>query len=413
VFESDRRAGANRATAGIVGDVLAYLTDVEGRWDKIETFASGNPFVSLSGDDLVLADDVTFVFGGDTIDRGPWGRRIVRMLLAARRRYGDRVILLAGNRDINKVRLAHELDTPPADCPPLATRGERLQWIFPNTMGAPKAFAHRATELAAENRPSDDESVAASYLEDIGPGGDLRAYLHEARLAYRHGVTLFVHGGVTDENIFRAPGVDIPAANVDAWIAALDVFYRAQLDELVANRVPEQLIAYQRVVPGTELNQGSVVYARPTDSRANPHLPSPATIAKLRASGIERVVVGHTPSGDCPAILRDDGFELVMADNSYGRVERGSHLAFTDELTMVGAMTELDDGRRLHVAFASKRTDERTLLGLRDATTKQLVKAQLPANAYLLFRGLPERKVEQVAGDADEIETHDFELARE
>ena len=45
------------------------------------------------------------MFGGDAIDRGPGGRRIVRTLLAARRRYGDRVILLAGNRDINKLRL--------------------------------------------------------------------------------------------------------------------------------------------------------------------------------------------------------------------------------------------------------------------------------------------------------------------
>lgn len=392
--------------------MLAYLTDVEGRWDKIETFASGNPYVSLSGDELVLADDVTFVFGGDTIDRGPWGRRIVRTLLAARRRYGERVILLAGNRDINKVRLAHELDTPPADCPVLATRGERLQWIFPNTMGAPKAFVHRATELAVEGRAHDDEAVAASYLEDLGEGGDLRAYLHEARLAYRNGTTLFVHGGVTDENLFRTPGVDIPASNVTAWIDALDVFYRNQLDQFVSGRVPEELIAYQRVVPGTDVNQGSVVYARPTDHHANPHLPSPVTIAKLRASGIERVVVGHTPSGDCPAILRDDGFELVMADNSYGRIERGSHLAFTDELTLVGGMTQLDDGTQIHIAYASKRSDERTVLGLRDIATKQLVKAQLPGNAYLLFRGLPERKVEQVSGDAHEVEEHDFELAR-
>ena len=104
----------------------------------------GNPHVALAGDALVLADGVTFVFGGDAIDRGPHGRRIIRTLLAARRTYGERVILLAGNRDLNKLRLVRELDDVPA-----AARGDRLRWIFEHTMGAPRAFDHRAPSSRA------------------------------------------------------------------------------------------------------------------------------------------------------------------------------------------------------------------------------------------------------------------------
>ena len=156
--------------------MIAYLTDVEGRWDKLASFADRNPLVQLAGDRLRLSDGATFVFGGDAIDRGPAGRRIVDTLLAARREYGERVVLLAGNRDINKLRLRRELDgAPPARTPPAlreGPRGELLRWIFGNTMGAGEAFDHRATELASE-RPGHsitDEDVVQSYRGRGNPG---------------------------------------------------------------------------------------------------------------------------------------------------------------------------------------------------------------------------------------------------
>src|SRR5262249_33902485 len=70
--------------------------------------------------------------------------------LAARRDYGERVVLLAGNRDINKLRLVRELTgAPPPGAPASGTRGALLRSIFANTMGAPDAFAHRGAELGA------------------------------------------------------------------------------------------------------------------------------------------------------------------------------------------------------------------------------------------------------------------------
>jgi hypothetical protein len=85
---------------------IAYVTDLEGRWDKLATFAEGQADVWLARDgSLALAEGVTFVFGGDVCDRGAGSRRLVEVLLEAKRRYGDRVVLLAGNRDLNKLRL--------------------------------------------------------------------------------------------------------------------------------------------------------------------------------------------------------------------------------------------------------------------------------------------------------------------
>ena len=387
--------------------MITYLTDVEGRWDKLASFASGNPCLALEGEALRLADDVTFVFGGDAIDRGPHGRRIIRTLLAARRAYGDRVVLLAGNRDINKMRLWRELDgAPPDNIPePLrdASRGEILRWIFSNTMGARDAANHRATELAAEGRAHSDNDVAESYLEDLAKGGPLREYLLCCQLGYRAGNTLFLHGGATEENLCRVPGIVERSRGIDEWISGLNDFYAREVKLFDSGMPPAALIAYQMPLKGTRLNQGSVIYSRPTDELGNPVLPSARTLDELRESGVHRLIVGHTPSGDCPAILRDGDFEMVLADNSYGRLERGSQVSFTDRRLTVAALTELDGGERERVHFTSELDDRESPVGHRDRDSGYLIKGKLERGDYLLFRGLPGYKYEQIAATPDDV----------
>ena len=390
--------------------MIAYLTDVEGRWDKLVSFATGNPHVSLVDGELRLAEGVTFVFGGDAIDRGAQGRRFVSLLLAARRRYGERVVLLAGNRDLNKLRLVAELGgRPHRRAPATSTRAQLLRWTLEHTMGAGRAFEFRAAELGAAGAPADDEAVVDSYLADLAPGGELREYLHASRLGFRAGATLFLHGGVTGENFLQTPLG--PARDVESWLALLEQFYRQQLAVFDAGQRPDALIAYQAQGPD-KLNQGSVVYARPTDERGNPHLPPRAVVERLVANGIHRVVVGHTPSGDCPAILRDGAFELVLADNSYGRVERGSQVAFTDDTTHVRALTQLDGGREANVVFSVQR-EQASALGRRDRDTGQLVKARLESGDYLLFRGMAAYQVEQLASSPEVLSGRPLVVARD
>ncbi len=390
--------------------MIAYLTDVEGRWDKLVSFTAGNPHVSLIDGALRLAEGVTFVFGGDAIDRGAHGRRFVALLLSAKRRYGERVILLAGNRDINKVRLVTELGGHPHRlAPPTSTRAELLRWTLANTMGAGKAFEHRATELHESGAPSDDDAVVESYLMDLAPGGDLRAYLNASTLAFRAGSTLFVHGGITPENFLQTPHAG-PAGEVAGWLESMDGFYRGELAAFDAGKRPDALLRYQAQGPD-KLNQGSLVYARPTDERGNPHLPPRAIVERLLDAGIRRVVVGHTPSGDCPAILRDGEFELVLADNSYGRIESGSQVFLTDALTQVRALTQLDGGAQARVQFTLASHDQ-SPLGLRVRDTGKLVKARLESGEYLLFHGLAGFQVEQRAIPSEALALRSLVVAR-
>lgn len=155
-----------------------------------------------------------------------------------------------------------------------------------------------------------------------------------------------------------------------------------------------------------------MVYARPTDERGNPHLPPRVIVERLLVSGIRRVVVGHTPSGDCPAILRDGEFELVLADNSYGRIESGSQVFLTDDATHVRALTQLDGGEQAKVQFTFEQ-QEKSPLGLRDRDTGQLVKARLESGEYLLFRGLADFRVEQLAISAEALARRPLVVGRD
>jgi hypothetical protein len=373
---------------------VAYLTDLEGMWDRLVRYADGNRDVWL--DDragLTLADGVTFVYGGDTIDRGPAGRRILATLLEARRRYGERVVLLAGNRDINKIRLRRELaGHPPRRAPEGLPRAELLRWIFDHTMGARDAFEHRRRELG----PSDDEAVTESFLDDLAPDGLLHAYLAAARIAYRRGRTLFVHGGVTRENLGLVPEREgrVPLAE---WPEALNDFYVRYVDAFRAGEAAHSLVLYQAPAPGQRTNPASVVYGRSTDEHNNLVLPGGRAVDELREAGIHRIVVGHTPTGDTPAIARRDGFELICADNSYARVPDGARVVVTDDCLAVDAPCLLDDGRRARVDFTLAADDDRSPIGRRTRESGHLVKGRLASGEWLLFRSYQGFRTEQLA----------------
>lgn len=382
---------------------LAYLTDVEGRWDKLARFASVNPYVALdAAGHLQISPGAVFVFGGDAIDRGPDAMRIVDVLVEAAERQPDRVVLLAGNRDINKLRLPRELaGHPPSQAPAGLPRPELLRWIFANTMGAKDAFEMRAKELArGRTTDVDGEEIVESFLADVTPDGPLTRYLARAVLAFREGSTLVVHGAVTDESLGVVPGQP-GVGDVDAWIASLNGWYAREIASF--RESPQSatswaaLRAYHAPLPGTRGNAGSVVYGRLLDAGQHAALPPRNTRDRLIRAGISRLLVGHTPVGDAPAILRAADFEVVMADNSYGRLERGTSVVVEEDRVTVDAYAKLDDGSEERVACNLLRSDRESPIGKRDPMTGHLVKGKLEGGRWHLHRPLGDLRVEQVA----------------
>jgi len=340
---------------------VAFLSDLEGSLAKLADFCARHPAFERGADGRVhLRDGWIFVHGGDAPDRFLGSMSVVDELLRLKQEAPDRVVLIAGNRDVNKLRLPLELSTAALDRDPIdlpedwraavdqevvaagqratpadvtaddrrrwTTQPRRLRWIFRRTMGAAEAFELRRRELTQASRETGDEAVVASFLEDLGPGGRFRRFLEASCLLHRVGNTLYTHAGLTEENLGVVPGRG-RAGSVDEWIAAINAWYLTQLAQwrdgqgrwdAHGERPGEALIRYCQPLPRTKVNQASVVYSRNADEQGKIALPAAPVVKAMLDAGIRRVAVGHTPSGDIPVLLRTPGddFELVVADTS-------------------------------------------------------------------------------------------------
>lgn len=389
---------------------VTYLTDVEGQWERLASFLEDNPHAALVDGELTIRPGATMVFGGDAIDRGAHGRRIVQLLLDAKERQPDQLVLIAGNRDVNKLRLATELEGAPLRFVPdelkAGPRPDLLRWIFASTMGAAQAFEHRQQELAATGASASEDDVVGSFLDDLAPNGALTRYLAACQLCWRAGHTLFVHGGLAAEALTVVPGHDatsLRAFDVDAWSERLNRFYREQIDAFVARArradgkpAWREIIRYQMPLPGTRSNPGSVVYGRFGDGDNNPTLPAPDVISALTASGVRRVVVGHTPNGDIASIVRSRGgtpFEVVIADNSRSRVDTACSLTVRDEAVQLRGRAVLDDGGESRVDATLPLLDRDSPVGQR-AADGSLVKAPVD-DGFHVFKYLPGYQLSQ------------------
>lgn len=88
-----------------------YVTDVEGHAGFWNGYLSISKvlFRDPESGEVKLRDNSGFVFGGDSVDKGSYDIRFVKDLLNLKKKNPDRVVLLIGNRDANKLRFHSEL----------------------------------------------------------------------------------------------------------------------------------------------------------------------------------------------------------------------------------------------------------------------------------------------------------------
>jgi hypothetical protein len=93
-----------------VGWGCTFMTDVEGHWEFFNKQVTESSVLSWDSDgSLTLVDNGYFVHGGDAVDKGPGDIRVLRAMVELKEKYPDRVILILGNRDVNKLRIVSEL----------------------------------------------------------------------------------------------------------------------------------------------------------------------------------------------------------------------------------------------------------------------------------------------------------------
>ncbi|KAE9005157.1 hypothetical protein PF011_g12158 [Phytophthora fragariae] len=424
-----------RQMSSVAGSSLrvALLTDVEGNWDYVRNVVRQSSCLQLetSGQDetLELKDDCLLVFGGDAGDKGAHTLKCYEKLVKLKKRHPERVVLLVGNRDVNKMRLTSELHDSEMDLQSVAkeilegptwvpkdkrftlknfladqlqkedgeakdvkleaanSKANRLKWMLEHTMGAQGDFERRRAELSLRQAVGDrnevtDDAVVKSYMDSVEQGGVLRDYLLHGSLAFVIHQTLFVHGGIINGDepaslsaLGRVPGQ--PSKRFDSiseWVDKLNAWYRSQVQEWIEHptwsedhttRGGNDLLKY--VLPDYT---GSVVMGRHLLTSGMP-TPVPEEIASLLSeSGIRRVIIGHTPHGNCPTVVKQPQqqqgtcdadrssdtvrFEdVIMCDTSYSDARapdnRGSAASevVIEPSGRILVNGELEDGRRI------------------------------------------------------------------
>lgn len=205
---------------------VSFFTDVEGSlpfFHKAVEFSSAVRFKNVQPDggsvqlgnggsvqpvlELIDPQRCGFVYGGDVVDHGTADIRIARALVGLKQRYPDRVFLLAGNRDINKLFLTSLVGTLFDEDPVAAS--VLLRESLSKRMGSPNAFEGRRHELAEMSKVNlsevDDCTVTSSYIEMLQPGGFMIEYLKHAQIAACVGDALFVHGGLPASGVGHIP----------------------------------------------------------------------------------------------------------------------------------------------------------------------------------------------------------------
>jgi hypothetical protein len=187
------------------------------------------------------------------------------------------------------------------------------------------------------------------------------------------------------------------------WPGGLNDWYRDHVERFCAGEPGADgpaawnpLILYQAPAPGQRTNPASVVYGRSADAENNLHLPARRALDELREAGIRRIVVGHTPNGDTPTLVREGDQELLCGDNSHARHTSGSQVVLSEEALEISADCRLDDDRLARVRFRLDARDRESPLGRR-TRDGYLIKGRLEGGEWLLFRILPGWRTEQRA----------------
>lgn len=316
--------------------LIEFITDVEGNWEYWCSQFEASKALEGTPNKPKLKDGWMFCHGGDVVDRGSGDIRICKAFTQLHHNHKERVILIAGNHELGKLRFAselaegeerrldvsslsmqaapfHEWFDPDPSFQGASSSVRVCRWMLQDTMGGYLCtFETRRKELAMLGRASGDDDVALSFRDSVDPmAGDpwLLKYLKCTQIVAVVDDCLFVHGGVplaAKRELPSGEAVDLP---IGEWVDKVNIWYRAQLAGFEAS--PRWSERGARGGDALMHNDGwfcpliyDALVSRAEGERYNPVHPQEEVSAWLCTAGIRRVFSGHQPAGECPQPVR-------------------------------------------------------------------------------------------------------------
>ena len=264
--------------------------------------------------------NTTLVQLGDVVDRGPDSLKIIRHLMLLQRqapRSGGKVYVLVGNHEAmnmtNDLRYVH-----PHDFAAFADRDSsmRRDAVYEANKKAIEA-AYRARFPTMTPEAIRAEWIKTTPLGKVehqaawNPDGEIGRWVVRNPAVLKLGDTLFVHGGISAA--YAAVPIDEINRRVAEALKAKDETPTSIIND------PRGPLWYRGLIT----RQGDDETTRPQALAAA----TPLTIDQeidlvLRAYGVKRIVVGHTPS--LSGILSASGGHLWRADSANSRAYGGT-----------------------------------------------------------------------------------------
>lgn len=414
---------------------IEYITDLEGRVEPLRALIEDGVLVEKPGGLLDFADDKRkIVFGGDLMDRGPHSVRLIRYLLNLKALYPDRVILLQGNRDLNKLSFLFEardsmkaasnteyrtfLETKateagegPDAIERYNTPANQVEW-WAKKFGLWKAVEFHQQELREiYSREFTLTEAATDYHDFItNPNREFLKYVRAGQLAYIHvsakeSVQAFMHGGLPAQNGF-VPDSAKTYENIVEWANELNRWGRSSVDLILdgvkTGRLSDQarkFVIYSDALFDSSTqsvwkHDNSVIYGQRYKEDGNFRLPTPENLQWLKSNRVDLMVLGHSPAGNVPTPLRGDGLMVFMGDTSYA--PNGTATRITIDKSVVSVRGVLEDGTAVRYTTSPKSKD---MLGL--IRGNETVVAKTGDGRYVTFRYDGYNRIEKVYQESE------------
>ncbi len=390
---------------------FSFVTDLEGNIKGLLNNLKEKGLKLENGRLHFTHNQAELFIGGDLSDRGSDSIKIRRLIGDLKKRHPDRVHIIWGNRDINKLgfhgllpsldgflheeykewlskgetRLSHtELEKR-------NTPENKLEWFF-NEIGCNQCLEFHQKELSElKGRPISIREAAEDYIQSLHPKeGEFFKFLEMGQFIATKGRTIMTHGQITKENFGFVPDSSTRYENMAEWLEALNRWGKSKLSSIKSTYHPD-ILRGQHSRPTTELiqycdskwdqsfkkgygNEVSVVYAPRNKEGNNFRLPDKETLQLLTKQGYSTLIVGHSPAGNTPLPLKGEGFIQIMADTSYGG-NRSSQVSF-DYLGQVKLQGNSQSGHTIKAEISphidspiGKNYKEATVVGRINDTT--------------------------------------------
>ncbi len=338
--------------------LVSVITDSEGNLKHFLDSASMSDTLiqRLNEKGLALSLSKIGVFLGDACDKGSDDLNLLRAFRHRVCQLKEKWLLIAGNRDDNKIRLLELLDSeyihaflrgpgiywsqkatsPAAFCQALSVRYEALdihsqrvvvlKWMLDKTMGAPNAFENRRVELQAllEKPPAQitDIMVMKSFIEEmLNPDeyakfsgfdgwvlpepyrGGMRWYIENSHAMAVIGSTFYSHAGLP-KGVFPhlQSGERLPAPETYdgfiQWVEARNDERKKNIDDYIHGMLTKRLSGVS-AHPAVQASLSKVLFQASSKNTRAYNIQSFDSFScmydceVLRACGMEATVHGH------------------------------------------------------------------------------------------------------------------------